>query len=172
MTDLSQYEVTIDNLKMLMERGWEDLQAYINTLTEEQLTQPTDAAGWTVKDHLIHLAVWEDGMIALLDHKPRYERMGVPKEVWNSDDVDVINDVIYQKHKDTPLAEVQATFQQVHDRLMAKIRTLTTEDILRPDKYYNPESNSDDPVVGRIAGNTFGHYEEHKPWMEAIAQHG
>ena len=52
--------------------GWDSLQAYIKSLTPEQLTVPTDPAGWTVKDHLIHLAVWEDGIVAVLPVEALY----------------------------------------------------------------------------------------------------
>lgn len=165
-------EMSIESLISKIEQGWDDFQAYINTLSEAQLTQPTDAAGWTAKDHLIHLAVWEDGIVAMLDKQRRYERMGVPQDVWSSGDFDAINEVIYQRHKAMSSGEVRATLQQVHGAMMAKLRTLTTADIHRPCTDYNPESTSDAPVIGWIVGDTYEHYAEHQPWIEAIVQAG
>jgi len=35
-------------------------------LSKEQQLGPKDVAGWNVRDHLTHLAVWADGVAALL----------------------------------------------------------------------------------------------------------
>ncbi len=93
-------EVTTAELLSRMQEGWESLQAYIKTLSPQQLTEPTDAAGWTVKDHLIHLAVWENGVDAALSRDNRAARMGLTPEQWASDDYDIMNAVIQQAHKD------------------------------------------------------------------------
>lgn len=53
-----------DELLIRIEQGWNEFQAYIQTLSAAQLAGPTDAAGWTAKDHIMHLAVWEDGIDA------------------------------------------------------------------------------------------------------------
>lgn len=153
-----------------LDKGWNDLQAYLHTLTPEQMMQPTDAAGWSVKDHLIHLAVWEDGMHALLQGLSRRDYMGIEKAVWDSGDYDQINAVIQQRYKDMPLDEVMRTFHDVHQRLVTKLGTLKDEDLERPYNSYQPESKRTDPVVQPLMGNTFEHYEEHIPWMDAIAK--
>ncbi|MBL8162006.1 MAG: maleylpyruvate isomerase N-terminal domain-containing protein, partial [Anaerolineae bacterium] len=38
-----------------MDDGWQSFEAYLRTLSDEQMTVPKDAVGWTVKDHLTHL---------------------------------------------------------------------------------------------------------------------
>ncbi|MBC7872040.1 MAG: hypothetical protein H7Y09_14435, partial [Chitinophagaceae bacterium] len=48
--------------------------------------------------------------------------------------------------------------------------TLSDADLMRPYNYYQPESAQAAPIIDRIAGNTFGHYEEHIPWMQAIVE--
>src|SRR5260370_42317118 len=82
-----------------IERGWDDFQAYLKSFTEMQLIDPTDAVGWTVKDHLGHLAVWEDSVYALLTKQPRREYMGVDRETWKSGDYDRINAVIRERYR-------------------------------------------------------------------------
>ena len=64
-----------------MRTGWNELLAFIATLTPEQMSTPTDAAGWTMKDHLMHLAVWQEGVYALLEGRDRAAAMGVPQDV-------------------------------------------------------------------------------------------
>ncbi len=150
-----------------IDTGWRDLNTYIGTLSETQMTQPTDAAGWTVKDHLMHLAVWEDGVLALLERQSRRERMGIDAAMWKRWDFDEINAVIQQQHKDKSLEDVLKTHQEIHQRLVDHIQAATQEDLYRPSSYFEPEGG-DRTLFSHIAGNTFGHYEEHIPWMDAI----
>jgi uncharacterized protein (TIGR03083 family) len=151
-----------------MEKGWNEFQAYLNTLTEAQMTGPTDAAGWTVKDHLVHLTVWEDGMNAVFEKTSRRERMGLDEATWASDDYDQQNAVIQQQHKSKSVAEVRRMFEEAHNRLVANIKRLANADLVRPYRYYQPDSTAEHPVYANVVGNSYGHYEEHQPWIEAI----
>ncbi|MEQ8672174.1 MAG: DinB family protein [Aggregatilineales bacterium] len=60
MSDIDTPPTRADLLRQIQE-SWNELQTVVASLTEEQLTRSTDAAGWTVKDHLIHLSIWEIG---------------------------------------------------------------------------------------------------------------
>lgn len=153
-----------------IQQGWDDFQSFISTLSETQLTTPTDAAGWTAKDHIMHLAIWEDGVHALLNKQSRLDRMGVDADTWDSGDYDQVNAIIQQRHKDKPLAEVMQAFRDAHQRLVETVQSLSEEDLLRPYHYYQPGSPIDSPVIDRIIGNTYEHFTEHKPWIRAIAE--
>jgi uncharacterized protein (TIGR03083 family) len=155
-----------------MQAGWDKLQAYIQSLTEAQLTGPTDAAGWTGKDHLIHLAVWEGGVVALLNRQSRREYMGIDEATWASDGFDAANAIIQQRHKDMPLADVLNTLRDTHQRMVETIESLSEEDLRRPYSAYDPTSDSDSPVINRVIGNTYEHYAEHIPWIDAIVRQG
>jgi uncharacterized protein (TIGR03083 family) len=165
---MGEIQVTTTELLSRMQKGWEDIQAYLKTLTPAQMTDSTDAAGWTVKDHVIHLATWEDGVYALLQKQPRYEQMGLDKATWEGHDTDAINAVIQKQHKDMPLDEVLKTFEDVHKRLVEKIQSMSNKDLLRPYSTYQADSTAEKPVFGWIVGNTYEHYAEHKPWIAAI----
>ncbi len=158
-----------DQLLAAMKYGWGDLNTFLSQYSDQQLTQPTDPAGWSVKDHLAHLARWEDGIWALLNSQPRNAQMGVPDEVWAQDDVDAINAVMRELDKDMTLEQVRQHFSDVHARLIARIEALSDADLQRPYEHYRPGSGIDKPVIGWISGNTHEHYAEHKPWMRAIA---
>lgn len=169
--DISNAEITVANLLRFIEQGWNDLHAYLDTLSDQQLAIPTDAAGWTVKDHIIHMAVWEKGVCTLLQGKPRHEGMGLDEDTWNSH-FDVINAVIQQQHQHMPLDEVLQTFKHGHEQLVEKVAALADDDLLRPYRYFDPASTIDSPIIDRIVGNTFEHYSEHKPWIAAIVNQG
>lgn len=164
-----QPEVSLPEFLSRLDAGWADLQAFIGTLTPEQITVPTDPAGWTVKDHLMHLAVWEDGMNGALERQPRHERMGLDLATWNSGDYDAMNAIIQRAHQHKTLAEVLAAMDRVHAELRRRVAALSTADLLRPYSDFQLESTSTGPIVGRLVGNTYEHYEEHIPWMQEIA---
>ncbi len=157
------------NLRRRLENGWDELHEFLDSLSDEQKTEPTDAAGWTVKDHVIHLALWEDSLTALLEGESRAEALGVPDELWGQD-IDLVNADIQQRYKDMPLDEVMKTLEHSHERMVAKIETLTDADLMRPHSHYQPHSGNDAPVINWIVGNSFEHFAEHLPWMKAIAE--
>src|SRR5436190_20969846 len=119
---------TVAELLKNIETGWNSFSGYINTLTQTQLTQPTDAAGWTAKDHLIHIASWEDTLNALLDKSPQWENISVDKALWFSGDIDKINAIVQKRYQHMPLSEVRQKHREVHQRLLSKIQALADED--------------------------------------------
>jgi hypothetical protein len=160
--------LTQKDLLFRLQTGWDTFNSYINTLTDAQMTQKTDAAGWTVKDHLMHLAVWEDGVTAALDGKDRREAMGIDEATWESDDYDAINDIIYKRYQHLPLQEVRNALQDAQDRMVAKLQSLTDEDLRRPRRDFLPLSTSEEPIINWVIGNSYEHYAEHQPWIAAI----
>jgi uncharacterized protein (TIGR03083 family) len=161
---------TVNELLDNIERGWNSFNAYIDTLSEKQLTQPTDAAGWTAKDHLIHLASWEDTLNALLDRTPRWERIGVDKALWDSNDIDQINAIVQKRYHDMPLDEVRQKHREVHQRLLEKIRQLSDADLGQPIREYQPGSATTSPIVRPLVADTYDAYAEHTPWIAAIVE--
>ena len=168
--DLSQ--MTVSEFLQHLDAAWDELQAFIASLTPEQLTVPTDAAGWTVKDHLMHLVVWEDGINALLDGKDRREHMGVDEATWQSRDYYAINAVIQQQHKALALADVLAALQQSHNTFRKHVAAMRDADLQRPYRDFASTSENTQPIIGWLEGDSFGHYLEHIPWMQAIVDQG
>jgi len=159
---------TQSELLAQMESGWNDFLAYLATLTPEQMTGPTDAAGWTAKDHVMHLAVWEQGIAALLNREDRREAMGLDEAAWDGHDYDDMNGLIRDREAGRSLDDVMQAFRDVHGQLVARISAMTDADLNRPYSAYADDPGNDRPVVGYIVGNTFEHYAEHQPWIEKI----
>jgi len=53
-----------------VDRAWTSLEGTVGRLSPAQLTELRDPAGWAVKDHLMHVAVWEDAFVARLEGRP------------------------------------------------------------------------------------------------------
>jgi hypothetical protein len=161
--------MTRESLLRQIERNWNELQEYVATLSHEQLTRQKDAAGWTVQDHLMHIATWEKGTLALLNGKSKREAMDIPADIWAEDD-DPINAIIHQRYQAMPTAEVIQTLEQEHERLMQKLGEMTEEDLQRPYRDYQPESDDEHPLLAYLVWDTVYHYRDHLPWMAAIAE--
>ncbi|HEU5328143.1 MAG TPA: DinB family protein [Thermomicrobiales bacterium] len=146
-----------------------------NGLSDEQLTAPGPDGGWSIKDHLAHLAVWRHSLIALLEGADRKAAIGLDQqpagETANSDDIDDVNAILYQRNHDRAPADVQADFRQAQERVLAILGGMSDADLEKPYSHYQPdaENTSDDPVVGWIVGNTYGHDEEHLATIQALA---
>jgi uncharacterized protein (TIGR03083 family) len=171
VTEQQAYPGTIDDVLERMDSGWLRLSAFIEGLTPAQLTRPTDAAGWTVKDHLANLVAWERSMVYLLQGKPRHEGLGVAESTYRNDDVDAINAGIRDASRDLPLDDVLAVLRSTHEQMRELVAGLTDADLRRTYSSFLPDEPGEDggrPIVERIAGNTYEHFDEHLAWMEAI----
>lgn len=149
------------------------VEAFVASLTPQQLAERRDAAGWAVKDHLAHLAVWQDGVTAMLQRQPRYEAMGLALAFVQASDIDVINDAIFRQHNNTHVDEVLAKFADAHTRFMAVLAPLDDDALHRTYSHYQPNEPGDDngaPILDWVVGNTSQHFMEHLPWMQAIAK--
>jgi hypothetical protein len=154
-----------------MDKGWAAFDAYLKTLSAEQMTVPKDAAGWTVKDHLTHIAVWASGITTLLRRSgSRQEAMGLDDETWNSRDFDRMNATIQQQHAAQPLAEVLAHLAQAHSGLREAVAALADDELYKPYTYFqaDPNRTDDTPILEWIRGDSYAHYTEHRAWIEAI----
>lgn len=149
------------------------LEATLDRLGPEQLAGPADAQGWSVKDHLAHLAAWERSMAYLLRGRPRHEGLGVPEETYLRAGVDEVNAAIHARTRDRSPDEALADFRDAHRELLAALEPLSYDDLLRPYSHYLPDEPGEEtgePVLTRLLGNTTEHYAEHLGWIEDLAR--
>jgi len=155
-----------------IQTGWDDLHARLNQLSETQLTTPNPSDGWAIKDHLTHLAAWEMGMAALLQHEPRYPAMGLAEKAIFQGETDYngMNEAIFRQHQGKSLAEAQHYLQTAHEALLAALAELSDEDLQHSYSFYQPHEpgeDNDTPIITWVMGNTYEHYQEHWPWIAA-----
>jgi len=160
---------TRSELLATIESAWIALDATLDRLTDRQMTTIKDAQGWTVKDHLIHLAAWERSVVFFLQSQPRHAGLGVDQALYQSGNFDDINAAIFQQRKVMPLAEAMAQFHNVHRQLMELLQPLTDADLQKPYRAYLPEESGDDRLaIDVIYSNTAGHFREHLDWIESL----
>jgi len=158
-------------LLRLIHQGWDDFHAFLAHYSREQLSTLKDAVGWTPKDHIVHLAVWEDSIYVLLNGQSQREGLGLDEATWASD-YDHQNAILRERYLALNMDAALDLFRRSHARLIAKIEALSDEDLHKPYRHYDPTSDDDRPIIGWIIGDTYEHYQEHTPWIAAIVDEG
>lgn len=167
-----QSVTTKAQLLAAIDPAWSRLNSALGRWSEQEMTTLRDEHGWTVKDHLIHVAAWERSIVFFLQGKPREDGLGVSSAVYVHGNEDGINAVIYQQHKDLPLVEALAQLRAVHHELALLLQPLTDEDLRKPYRHYLPDEPGEGdgpPAINVVYGNTAHHFLEHLRWIEALA---
>jgi hypothetical protein len=145
----------------LIEQAWMEFNALLDQLSDEQKNTPVLADGWTVKDVLAHIAMWERSLgVWLATANAGYEPE-LPK--FTDDYINATNAQIYEHHLHEPYKQVYGMFCAVH------------QSFLMPHLEALPEDNDDPrwlvwrggvPPWSLIAGNTYEHYREHAEFIQ------
>lgn len=155
-----------------IDRGWRDLNAELDRLAGTPAAEARDHEGWTVADHLVHLAGWERSALVVLQGRPRYEGLEVPKETWDSGDEDAINVRAHELHGGIAFAAARERLNEAHAETVATVAELPIEALLKTVHEYVP-GNPDDPdtrPAGRVIfANSGQHFTEHLGWIRALA---
>jgi hypothetical protein len=170
-----------------VDRAWASLESTVGRLSPAQLTEIRDPAGWAVKDHLMHVAAWEDAFVARLEGRPTHEALGLDEATLALDE-DTVNDAIFTRHRNRPLTEVldalrashrtaRARLAGLHDRIVAG----PASGVLSPSRIgitgfsidEARASEGDTPPAGAwIGGNTWEHYDAHHGWIRELVARG
>lgn len=164
----------IDTVGQLLERidvSWHRLQATIRGIGEDVLTERRDAAGWSAKDHLAHIAWWERSLTALLAGESRCGVLGLPPGTPIGPAVEEVNARVQAAGRDRSLADVLAELCDVHAATRAAIAALSDERLRAPIGAFVGPGQGDDvdrPVLELLADDTFRHFDEHLTWMAPL----
>lgn len=129
-------------------RSWDDLQRAVGVLDEGRLTAP-GPDGWSVKDHLAHLARWEQYLLAALEGREPLAALGL--DDGQERDEDAENAELHRRDAGLTTAEVRRLLADAHAAVIARLETLDDAELERGRRL--------------IAGNTYGHFDEHRSWI-------
>ncbi len=138
-----------------IQAGYTQFEAILAPLSDAQMTTPHVNGPWSVKDNLAHLTAWQDYLLSQLEGVLAHQEP--PTFMPGLSTEDEINERIYQENKDRPLTEVQAAFRASYQQVLAAVQAMSEPALNSP----LPWRASGDPIWPFVAGNTFGHYEEH-----------
>jgi len=94
----------------------------------------------------MHLALWEQALLASVDGRPRHQALGIDASTDDSEDYDGINARIFAATRHRPLKEVLDVLRSTHATTRA-----------------NPE-----PALLKDAPGYIEHYDQHRGWIETL----
>jgi uncharacterized damage-inducible protein DinB len=149
-----------------IEAGWKRLGELVNQVEDAAGLNKVGADGWTVKDHLAHVAAWEHSLLALLEGRDRSGAMGLNEPL---EEIDSVNEAIRKLHSTDTADETLGYFRDSHAQLVAALGKLSDADLEKPYSHYQPSDPEEKrPVGGWVAGNTYEHYAEHIDWINHL----
>ncbi|MGE0597994.1 MAG: DinB family protein [Dehalococcoidia bacterium] len=98
-----------------------DLLGAIDGLTDVQISEQS-LDGWSVKDHLLHIALWDEFRAA------EVERISAGQDsLWKmrEEQVDAIADVLYALRRSATAAQAKWEAANTHDRLLNALSEAT-----------------------------------------------
>lgn len=149
MTDETPWSVA--ELLRRMDAGWAWVEAELAQLDEAALDERV-RGGWTRRQMLQHLIVWHE---LTLDRLRAYGSTGEVQRLER--DEDEINAKAAAKAGGRARNDLLADFDSSYRRLREEVGQLRDEQLTEHDGWPG----------GVVVGNTFGHYEDHRPDIES-----
>lgn len=140
------------------------LEAIVGTLSEDQLVETGVDGRLSVKDLLAHIIDWEGRMIQWINESLAGVVPQRPAPGMNWEDLDGLNEMIYQANKDRQLDDVMAASQDSYVRALELVQSLSEDDLFNGNRF---AWRKGDPLWHMVAANTWWHYREHRLQVEA-----
>jgi hypothetical protein len=158
-------------LMALVTQRWSELEKLVSDFSAGLRERP-GSSGWTLKDHLAHVAAWEKSLLALLHGEDRAGAVGVSRAEYEKLDTDGVNERIYRQHRDELFEDVIADYHATHRRVIETLNGMDDAALALPYSHYQPNDppHNPSPVAGWIDGNTWEHYEEHIGWLRKLRE--
>jgi hypothetical protein len=154
---------TKDELLHMIKAARVSLEAEVARVDAERMTEEGVMPGWTVKDLLAHISVWERRMVDWLTVTLQGEvpRQLPPGMTW--DDLDRWNQQTFEECRDLPLGQVLIEFAASYQAALQATEEVPEAALMDPGRYPWREGK---PLWHLVASNTFWHYQDHR---QAIA---
>ena len=147
---------TVAELLELIGRERERLERAVAGMSDDALIAAS--GGWSAKDHLAHVDAWERRLIGEIHGDNNSARFGLDQATYDSTNIDVVNDMLLDRHRDDTPASVRAEFRAAGEALRIALAELSDADLVREVRHSDTEAET---FLDTIAGDTFRHYPEH-----------
>ena len=161
----------LPELLAAIDASWQRYVDVLGRLNDEQWVGPTDAEGWTVKDHVAHVSAWENVVVEVLLHgKPQFETLQMSPEEWATSGMEGASALLYSRQAGQRLSRVQRNRTATHARVVNVLSALSDKDALRPFEDFGAV-DCPGTVIDQMMRRLVAHYEEHRARILSFVNH-
>lgn len=146
---------TKDQLLEAIETERNALEAFLAELSPAQMSEPGLVGEWSAKDMLSHLIEWEQMVLSWYSAGLKGKVPVTPSAEFNWGQLPQLNQQIYEKHRDRPLADIQKDFKSSFKKILSTIQSLSEEDLFTRGRYAWTKNNS---LGAYFISSTSSHY--------------
>jgi hypothetical protein len=141
------------------------LEDTLQSLNRKQMTVPGVCARgrWSVKDILAHLVEWEQMFLGWYRAGRRGEVPKTPAPDLNWRQLPLLNQRIYEKHRNRSLKSVLADFEASHQMTLKTVRAIPEKEMFKKGRY---QWLGQVALISYIGPNTCSHYR----WARKLIQ--
>jgi hypothetical protein len=154
-----------------VQRSWMVLDEFVAGLSAAQMRR-VGLDGWSVKDHVGHIAAWNLSLVALLECRDRQAAMAL--EGFSTTDWDGQNEVLLQRYRGLVADEARALLLGSCLMVVDALRELGDAALMRPYREFQPQDvrtsfpTSEHPLWLWVVGTTQTHVDEHVGYIRSI----
>jgi len=145
--------------------SWNTLEEVVRGLTDAEWVQVTDGK-WSAQDHLMHIALAEQYVRAVLRQEPPHTLFGIDPETLLSLNDDELNEVGHRLTQSLTTTEVAVLHRQAHQELLETLKSVTDTDLEKPFAPYGESLGQ--TWLDILSANTYIHYDVHRAWIEEM----
>ena len=107
-----------------------ELEASFAGVSEDKMTGPVTDGGWTIKDHLSHIAEWQRRALAVIDGNHPADGFQIDRETFEQfADVHELNELLFQRNRDRSLSDVVEDFRETHQLVEQRVEQMSDADL-------------------------------------------
>ena len=155
----------------------QDLERVLDQVPEEQAEQPNVAGTWSAKQILLHVIYWQETLFPRFQTAVQNSGQGsgqatarakdwlptLPVSIHSDMDVDAKNHAVVDQHRTLGWQEARAKFRRSTQILLDALETVPQEALMGI-------RHGSATAWDAIPGETYEHYEEHRPeillWLQ------
>lgn len=147
---------------------FEQWEALLAGMSEQQRVAPRQPGGWSVKDELAHLCGWQQRTLArveaaLAGGEPAYPAWPAELDPEAEDTTSQINDWLYQQSRDLAWPEVYARWRATFLSVLERAEGVSERDLLDSTHYAWLAGYP----LANILIATYDHHQEHLEGLKA-----
>jgi hypothetical protein len=143
------------------------LERNLALLSDDDMLEPSVIGEWSVKDILAHLFDWEQRFLGWYTAGLRGEVPETPAPGLEWNQLRILNQQVFEKHRDKKLKDVKEEFQSSFKKVLDTIDRISENDIFEIGRY---KWTGKENIGGYILANTANHYRWAKSrirsWMK------